>query len=252
MALQQEIIQQGNYLFRYRSYLPLVLLPVAFWVIYRQFQTDNTFYDDSSMQMYDWLALIVCFFGLIIRIITVGYTPANTSGRNTAEGQVAATVNSTGMYSTVRHPLYLGNYFMWLGIAVFTGHWWFMGAFTLVYWLYYERIMAAEESFMIDKFGKGYTDWADTVPAFIPNLSTWKSSSLSFSIKKVLKKEKNGLLAIFLVLWIMQIWATYLKTAELNWQSKAVFFYGTIISAFIYLVLKAIKYTTSMLNEEGR
>ncbi|MGC9453013.1 MAG: methyltransferase family protein, partial [Oceanipulchritudo sp.] len=46
-----------------------------------------------------------------------------TSGRNTKQ-QVAYSLNTTGFYSVVRNPLYLGNFFMYLGIALFTHHWW--------------------------------------------------------------------------------------------------------------------------------
>jgi len=82
--------------------------------------------------------------GLFIRAYAVGHTPANTSGRNTKE-QLADELNTTGIYSMVRHPLYLGNFFMWLGAAVLTKNGWFIVAFILLYWIYYERIMFAEE-----------------------------------------------------------------------------------------------------------
>ena len=59
------------------------------------------------------------FFGLGIRVFTVGFTPKNTSGRNTAE-QIADVLNTSGIYSMVRHPLYVGNFFMWLGIGLLT------------------------------------------------------------------------------------------------------------------------------------
>ena len=71
----------------------------------------------------------------------------------------------------VRHPLYLGNFFMWLGVAMLTENTWFSIAFVLFYAFYYERIMYAEESFLRAKFGKTYLDWAAQVPAFIPSFT---------------------------------------------------------------------------------
>lgn len=62
-----------------------------------------------------WSCIAVSLFGLLIRAVTIGFTPKGTSGRNTKEGQVAEVLNTKGIYSVVRHPLYLGNYFMWLG-----------------------------------------------------------------------------------------------------------------------------------------
>ena len=87
-----------------------------------------------------------------VRSYTIGTTPRGTSGRNTEE-QVAEQLNSSGIYSTVRHPLYLGNYLMWIGIVLFTKSISFTIIVSLMYWLYYERIMFAEERFLERKFG---------------------------------------------------------------------------------------------------
>ncbi len=100
--------------------------------------------------------------------LTVGFAPKNTSGRNTAAGQMADELNVTGIYSIVRHPLYVGNFFMWLGPVLFLRSVWFTIVFCLVYWLYYERIMFAEEQFLRRKFGDAYDKWSEKVKAFIP------------------------------------------------------------------------------------
>lgn len=93
-------------------------------------------------------------------MITVGYTPKKTSGRNTKKGQVADYLNTKGMYSIVRNPLYLGNFFMGLGIFLFLCIWWVEFIYTLVFMLYYERIIFAEEQFLVKKFKQQYMEWA--------------------------------------------------------------------------------------------
>src|SRR5690606_25761265 len=138
-------------------------------------------------------------------------TPKNTSGRNTHEGQVADTLNTTGIYSIVRHPLYLGNFLMWLGPALLTENLWFIIVFILSYWVYYERIMFAEEQFLARKFGEVYTKWADSVPAFIPKFRPFSKPDFPFSIKKVLKKEKNGLFALFFIFMVFDFIGEWLK-----------------------------------------
>jgi protein-S-isoprenylcysteine O-methyltransferase Ste14 len=103
------------------------------------------------MQVYMIIGIIISLVGTVIRIIVVGYAADNTSGRNT-DKQIADSINTTGLYSCMRHPLYLANYIMWLGIAVPMQNIYFVVISSLLFWLYYERIMFAEEQFLRNKF----------------------------------------------------------------------------------------------------
>ena len=84
MALQESIEQQGNFLFRYRSFLPLLILLVGIIVFVIDLQ-NGLLADDAGYLTLQKIGLAVSCFGLAIRIIAVGHTPANTSGRNTKE-----------------------------------------------------------------------------------------------------------------------------------------------------------------------
>ena len=129
MALIEELEKSGNWLFRWRSFLPLILFAAAFPVVLLGWHTDPAF-----AELRWWLpCLLVSLLGQTIRAITIGYTPRGTSGRNTSEGQVAESLNTRGIYGTVRHPLYVGNFFMWMGIVLFTGSWWFSLAVVLLF-----------------------------------------------------------------------------------------------------------------------
>lgn len=241
--LAKEFEQQGLALFRWRSYWPLVALALAVLIVWLR---------PNPYPALAWPALALGLLGLLIRIATVGYTPKNTSGRNTAEGQVAESINTQGMYSLVRHPLYLGNFLMWLAPALLTGHGWFILVFTLAFWLYYERIMFAEEQFLFGKFGSEYQNWAQSRPAFLPRALTWHRPGLSFSWKKVLKKEKNGLAALLLVMAGIR---HVERCSELGfWVLPEADFWNlaALISTLLYVVLKLIKKYSSWLDEAGR
>ena len=198
MSLAKELNKQGNLLFKYRGTLPLIILSVALLVFVLKLQAPNAF---VTYHYYAFGCLAVALFGQFIRLITVGYTADLTSGRNT-EGQLANVLNTKGIYSIVRHPLYLGNFFMWLGLCLLTQDLWFTIAFILIYWVYYERIMFAEEAFLINKFGDTYLEWASSRPAFWPNFTIWKSSTSNFNWKKILLNEKNGITALFSLFWL--------------------------------------------------
>jgi len=115
MALQEEFEKQGIWLFKYRSFLPLIVLSIGTVLYLRTEIYPETFIlKETPYEIYyEMFALSISLIGLFIRIYTVGYTPKNTSGRNTKQGQVAETLNTTGIYSIVRHPLYVGNLLMW-------------------------------------------------------------------------------------------------------------------------------------------
>jgi len=171
MLLKNQMEKQGNWLFRFRGILPLIVLVFAVYE-YAQTELHPELYpleETTYEYFYEMFCLLVALLGLGIRIMTVGYTPANTSGRNT-QGQLADELNTTGMYSLVRNPLYVGNFFMWLGVAMLTMNLWFIAAFIMMYWVYYERIIYTEEKFLENKFGAAYAEWAANTPCFVPRL----------------------------------------------------------------------------------
>ena len=204
MALIQEYTNSGNFLFRKRSYMPLILYVFATIAILADRQ-DILYHPD-----WIWSAgcMAISLAGLAVRIMVVGTVPGGTSGRNT-KGQLANTLNTKGIYSVVRHPLYLGNFLMWIGLIIYTGNIWFIIATFLLYWIYYERIMFAEEAFLEDKFGQTFRDWAAQTPAIIPSPAKWQSPELSFSVKKVIRREYRGLFAVILTFAYINLLKNY-------------------------------------------
>ena len=187
MILKDEMARSGRYLFRWRSYLPLLpLLFVVYGLAHFSYLGDSEVLD----VVWEVLCLGVAACGLALRVLTVGFVPARTSGRNTMQ-QEAGNLNTTGMYSIVRHPLYLGNFLIWLGIALFPHDPWVVLVAVLVFWVYYERIMLAEEDFLQSRFGAAFTTWAGRTPAFLPAFRNWVPPALPFSGRTVLARE-NG------------------------------------------------------------
>jgi protein-S-isoprenylcysteine O-methyltransferase Ste14 len=249
MALIEEFDKSGNWLFRWRSFMPLVLYVLAGIVIFCGL-------DDIDHTETTWIAvcLIISLLGLVIRSITIGYTPRGTSGRNTKEGQVAEVLNTTGIYSICRHPLYLGNYFMWLGIIMYVGNFWFTIVCSLLFWLYYERIMFAEEYFLRNKFGHKYLEWSKLTPAFWPKILRWKSGGTTFSFKNVLKREYSGFFATFLSFALLDVLKNYLiyGSTDIDVIIQPFWLWSTIGALLVFLSLRTIKKTTKLLDVEGR
>ena len=150
MALREDMERQGRWLFRWRSYLPLLGIPLFIVALKQSGILENKF-GDSVSDIWGICAIVISFLGLVVRSLTVGYTPRGTSGRNT-KSQIAETLNTTGMYSISRNPLYLGNFIIVLGITLFIQVWWLALLVWFGFWLYYERIIFTEEEFLRNKF----------------------------------------------------------------------------------------------------
>ena len=244
MALTEEFEQSGNWLFKRRGYLPVVLLTAG--IIVLMLKELNP---ERNYLITDIVYLFISFLGLAIRAFTIGHTPKNTSGRN-IKGQKAEVVNTTGIYSIVRHPLYLGNFVIWLGLALFTESPFFIVIFILSFWLYYERIMFAEEQFLKRKFGKEYEEWAIKTPSFFPAFSKWSPGNLPFSLKNIFKREYNGFGNIIFAFTILAIFRNYRITG--NWYPELRWIIIFLNGLIIWLIVRTIEKKTSFFNVEGR
>lgn len=246
MALREELETSGNWLFRWRSYLPIVLIFAFLAVMFSSRHPGSGRELSSGWEVF---CLVVALVGLGIRALTIGQVPKGTSGRNTAN-QVADTLNTKGIYSLVRHPLYLGNFFMWLGVALMPQRLWLVLLFVLVFWLYYERIIFAEEEFLRRKFGQTFLDWAQDTPPFFPQWHGYRCADLFFSWRNVLRREYNGFFALILILFVFETADDYLGQGRLSFDTWWLVLLG--FSFVLWLVLRSLKRHTRVLDSQGR
>ncbi len=247
MALIHSFEKSGNYLFKHKGEIPLVLFILAIPVIYF---TPAGEIPSQTKTVLTALSIFLSALGFVIRAISIATTPKGTSGRNTKKGQIAESLNTKGIYSVVRHPLYLGNYFMWIGIVVFTYNWIFVIIISLLFWLYYERIMFAEERFLERKFGNEYMEWANRTPAFVPCFKKYAKGDIPFSFKSILRREYSGMLATVVSFVFVYDLRQYFQHGSIKLYSTA--HYLLLAAGIIALVLRSLKHYTGILQEEGR
>jgi len=246
MALREEFESTGNWLFRWRSYLPLIMIGI-FLLALREYEYPG--HSEYLDHLWEAFCLTVSFLGLSIRIFTVGHTPKGTSGRNTRE-QVADTLNTSGIYSVVRNPLYLGNFFMGIGIALFAHLWWLTLIYILVFWLYYERIIFAEEVYLRNKFGDEYLEWANVTPVIVPKLRNYRKPNLPFSLRNVLRREYNGFFAVIVVMFILEVAGDLIY--ENKFDPDLMWYILFCIGLIVWISLRTLKKYTTLLNVQGR
>ncbi len=153
-TLRKGMIHWGDLFFRYRSFtpIPLALLMVA--------QARIAF-------PAAFLGLALMLGGEWIRLVAV-----RAAGKSTRTRQVgAAQLVTWGLYAYTRNPLYIGNFLLWIGAALFAGGAWMyfvLGVVALMFILQYTMIISLEEATLSELFGSAYTRYQQSVPRVIP------------------------------------------------------------------------------------
>lgn len=246
MELREQFEASGDWLFRWRSYLPIVLIaPVGAILISHTWPNAH----DAPVVPWDFVCILISVSGMLVRALVAGYAPAGTSGRNTRR-QVARSLNTTGAYSIVRHPLYVGNFLIGLGWVAYPGNGWFVFMYCLTFWLYYERIMLREEAFLRREFGLAFLDWARHTPAFIPSSLRWSAPPLSFSLRTVIRREYHAFcltMAVFVLLRSISVLAF-----GHEWTIEPFWAVLLAVDLLVFLAVRILRKRTSLLKVLNR
>jgi len=242
MKILDQFVRDGDRLFRWRSYFPLLLVPV---LIAGVMTAPAPFSSRVVERAWETLSVVVALTGLGLRVWAVGSAPAGTSERSTTNPR-ASELRTSGVYSLVRHPLYVANGLMALGLSMFPGVWYLPIILVTTTLLYYERIAAREEAFLFERFGAAFEAWASRVRALVPSFAHYTRATTAFSWRKVLRHEFHGLLVIaagaFVLDAFQESWRARAWAVDAPW----VWFFGA--SAVLFLVFAALKRGTRLLE----
>lgn len=239
-------VRQGRWLFRRRTWPPVLLLAGALALT-----ANDPVPAGGPRTLALWVAagMALGLLGLALRGWTVGLVPMGTSGRGT-ERLRAETLNTDGVYSLVRHPLWLGNLLLWIGTVLTTGRPLALVVTAVVFALVHRRIALAEERFLLEEHGEAFRAWAARTPAFLPRLTGWVGSPRPFSLRYALGRDYPALYAFVAATTAIALvrngasgagWA--LSTRWLAWFTA-----GTTA----YVALHAFKKLTRALEVEDR
>jgi protein-S-isoprenylcysteine O-methyltransferase Ste14 len=144
----------GAWLFRYRSSLPVPLALIL--VLVRKGQVGAP-----------WVLIVgplLVLLGEALRLWAVRHIGTISRTRTTRYGPLI----SGGPYGIVRNPLYVGNWFLWTGFAVWSGLLWMLPVAWVVFAVQYSAIARWEGSFLRSIYQEAYDDYARVVRAWIP------------------------------------------------------------------------------------
>ncbi len=144
--------QIGAVLFRNRSWLPVPFVLVALLV-------------PAEAGALNWIAgLALVGLGEWIRL--AGISAAGTVTRRRSR-DVQRFVDY-GAFAWTRNPLYVGNFFAWIGFALLSGVLWLVPVAAALFAIEYTFIVAYEEGVLESIFGEQYLDYKRRTPRWIP------------------------------------------------------------------------------------
>lgn len=199
----------GAVFFRARSFAPLPIIyfaVAASWDLHVHAGPGGPFVD----QALNFIGVGLCVLGAAVRFITIAAVPQGTSSQSRVMG--AATLNKTGPYAVVRHPLYLGNLFITLGLLAIAHEPWAY-ALGLGYWaLSNALIIRAEDALLRRTFGEPFEAWAREVPSLRPRLSRLREVRGPFAWKRAVQREVNPLVAWGLGATLLLLWERFARS----------------------------------------
>jgi protein-S-isoprenylcysteine O-methyltransferase Ste14 len=184
---QLELARTGEPLFKIRGQYLTAIIAVGVVLAY-QSRASGPFASEAANQAWFWISFGIAAAGALIRAITSGFAALGTSG-NSKDAPVAAELNTTGPYSLVRNPLYVGRILNFTGIAMLSGSWVFGALVFLLSVLVYERVAVFEEEFLRKQFAQAHAKWAESVPFLLPRLHGWVKPKYPFWIRRCIRRE---------------------------------------------------------------
>lgn len=187
-------LRLGKFLFRFRSFTPLPLILLTFLL----------FPPLSPAPAWTWAGLAVALAGEALRMASVGFAGSGTSGRESF--LKADSLNTTGLYSLVRNPLYWGNVLIFSGLLAAFSNPWALALFVVFLVAQYHFIVLAEESFLRQTHGPAYDGYCRRVRRWLPRFDRWAPPAGPFDWKKVLFKENDSCFNLLLGLLLIAAW----------------------------------------------
>jgi protein-S-isoprenylcysteine O-methyltransferase Ste14 len=209
----------GKFLFKFRSFTPLPLILLVF-IFFRPL---------SESPLWTITGLAVAFLGEGIRFISVGYAGSGTSGRENF--LKAESLNTSGLYSLVRNPLYWGNIFIFAGLLTVYAQPLALVLFIVFLFLQYHFIVLAEETFLQERYGRDYAGYCRRVRRWLPRFGGYAPPARRFDGRKVFFKENDSCFNLLLAVLLISVWK---ERFFLGHVRHGLFFAGAALSLVLF------------------
>lgn len=222
----------GALFFRHRSFLPF--FPVLF-IPFDQGAIHRVGGSDLADRFFELLCFFVAAAGMGIRVYCVGHSRRGTSGRN-RKTQVADSLNTDGLYSVMRHPIYAANLVYFLGFLLMSQSWNVILFAAVFYGLFYWPIIVEEDDFLAKSFPKEFSLYSKKVSVLLPSPGNWRPPLVRFNMKRILVREADTFVGLVCGFGVMHEWRRFVLERRFRFDPWTLVFFAGGVG--LWMVLK--------------
>lgn len=122
-------------------------------------------------------------------------------------------LTARGPYVMVRNPMYLGRFFLILGVMLLFGNYYLIIAYTVFYYFYMVNRVGREEKRLAELLGQPYSDYRARVNRFLPSFGRLSDPAVRFFNWSVLYRNNGhwNLLAMLVFYGILAGYLVYFR-----------------------------------------
>jgi len=114
---------------------------------------------------------------------------------------------TTGAYSLVRHPLYLGNFVILIGFTIACANWMVVLLVLLFFWFYYPAAIKYEDTKLERIFDEEWRKWSANTPAMFPTRLAWKANAdAEWNARQSLLRNGELIITVYLLICALVLW----------------------------------------------
>jgi protein-S-isoprenylcysteine O-methyltransferase Ste14 len=175
---------------------------------------DTLRYHEASRQGIGLLLLLVCAWFVVPageNRILAGFVIAalGQAWRIYAAGVIYKNrrLATTGAYSLVRHPLYLGNFLILAGFTLACANWAVVAVVAFFLLFYYPAAIRYEDHKLRGLFGEEWQAWGARTPAMFPTRLRWRANEdAEWDAKQSLIRNGELVYTVFEIAAAVLLW----------------------------------------------
>ena len=239
MTNKNTFVRVGDFFFKWRN----ILFPIIILMLFVSFVPPTEYFGSSSLvEIKDILSFIIILAGLGFRFTTIGWAYIKRGGLN--KQVYADKLITEGYFNLCRNPLYVGNILIYTGIFFLHGHPVVALCGTVLFYFIYESIIAAEEYFLIEKFGGEYRRYCLTTRRWLPDFSNYKQAinGMEFSFNRAISKDYTTIFNTLFTVIILVLIAAYKNYPSSVFTEKAQVDGAIVLSMMLFIfIVKSLK-----------